>query len=688
MIRLKKDGKYFDIDDGETPTIEWVSTVFNDDADFKGSYSYTIKAPFSANNNTLLKNAHQIENRSARYAVDIVIEIFGQQWKQASMPFSITPEGYELNCLIDNGEFANLIKTKMLPEIFVVLKDNVLYDYQYEWLSGDPQETINVLTDRANNPGKGSCVFFSQKNDQMFGSFDGDTPPYDANYTINYYENTPAFLTYCQANANRKKAFYNPSYYLRWVITQVCKYLGFDTQGDFFTDSNTIGLVIDNTGILDLFDVFAFDGCKLAPAKHLPNIKIADFFKYVRSTFKLAIYFDGNERIAYFNYAPKIALDPDAVDISGFTEAGITIQSYVPTGYELVQAVDNDDALFKTFQYTKSYFIGDSGDDDPQQLNTFIGTLFMTDVTDVRPGTTAKWRVPRKRQLANAYTGIAQGTEAYNDGGYSKNDFAFRALNYIGPKFDSAGNVYYYATSDGKNPDATVNPNILSLWLGDTNGLIEKYLKAWFLYFLRTEDVEITAHLPGSLLLKLSPIKKITWTTPTRALIPAMINQISFEQSDVYENKIAAKIRVYPVYNQAATDVKAFTEFQPGDIENEGSIYVKFRLETVSEDSKTLFGQKIVSSLIQTGWLDFFSDEACSKPRNVSSLPVNMLYNYRGKNARNYVIDQHFSVTASGTSYQIQTALGISQTIYYKNSGDYWNKYYALLDGPDYIVVK
>jgi hypothetical protein len=658
MIRLKKDGQYFDIAPGETITTEWVSTVFNDEAEFNGSYTYPVKAPFTPRNNSLLNNAHLIENRSARYSTMVTIEIFGRPWKEAKLTFDVTPDGYEMNCLIDNAEFAKLIKEKLLPDAFVNYSEGVFTEFVYDRLSSNRQDTIYELMDRVHNPGKGSCVFISQKNDGLFGSFNGEGElPYSPSYSINYYTPAIDFLAYITQPANRKIAFYNPSYYLHWVLRKVCLYLGFEATGDFFTDPDTKTLIIDNTGFLDMADVFAADGCKLAPARHLPNIKMAEFFKVLRTTFKLAIYFDGNERKAYFNYAPQIIQNTDGVDITGYTEPGITIQSYVPSGYEIIQASDDDDALFKNFEYVKSYFIGDNK--DPQKLTSFTGTLFMTDLKEERPGLGSTWRIPRKNQVGNGYTPSALGTDAYNEKGYGKNEFSFRLLNYRGSRLDSKGNQYFYATSDGKDSDGVEHPTALCLWLGGTNGLINRFLKKWLMFFLRTEEVEITAHLPGDLLLQLSPVKKLLFTTATRALIPAMINQISFEQSDVYTSRIAAKIKIYPIYNQAATDVKAFTEVVIGEIENPGKIYVKLRLDERHRDELKAGNIMIVFNIFQNGFLDFFSDEACTKPRSVSSLKVKLIYNYRGKNPRNWVVNQQFEVVASGSSYQIVHPLGI-----------------------------
>ncbi len=688
MIRLKKDGKYFELAPNEKITTEWLSTVFNEEDTFSGSYTYPFKAGFTPVNNTLLQNAQQLENRSARKTTMVTIEVFGRPWKQAKMNFDITPDGYEMNCLIDNAEFAKLIKEKMLSDVFVIYDGGVFKDYVYDLLGSTQTETFNAFLERAKNPGKGSCVFYEQKNDTMFGSFnDGGTDlPYAADYRINPYTPTSNFLRLAMGPSEFNKYFYSPSYYLVWVVQKLCGYLGFEATGDFLTDPFTKTLVIDNPCFFGIREMFAVDGCKLAPAKHLPKIKIADFIKQLRSTFQLAIYFDGNERRAYFNYSADIIQSGDTVDITGYTEPGLTIKSNLPAGYELTQAIDSNDDLFKTFEYVKTFTIGES--DEFVKKENFFGTLFMSSLTEPRVGTTAKYRIPRKRLVGNGYTEAAVGTASENQTGYTKNEFTLRLLNYQGLKKDSAGTDYTYACSDSAEPDGTASKDALALWLGGDNGLIKRFIKDWYIFYLRTESVELTAHMPGYILHNMSPLKKLAFTTTTQARMTALFSQVSFESADEHADRLSAKLVVFPIYNQAASDLKTFTEFKPTEVENPGQIYVKFRLVETEREEIGFLKTKVVLKIVNDGFLDFFSDKECTKPRSVSNLPVNMLYNYRGLNARNYVIDQPFVVYASGKSHQIVQDIGIDQTHHYKSSKDFWDKTYDIRPGPDYIIVR
>lgn len=681
MIRIKKDDRYFDLAAGEKVTTEWVSTLFNDEAEFNGSFTWSVKAPFTPNNNALLENAYMIENRQARGFTTALMEVFGQTWKQCKLMFDVTADGYDLACFIDNAEFAKVIKEKTLPQVFVNFKDGEEVSLVEDYIADSVQGAIDELVYRASHPGEGSCVFFPQKNDSLFGTI-SEGQNFNSNYMINYFNAEPAFKDYVNNIANDAIAFYNPSYYLHWVIRQLCTWLGFEATGDFFTDPATRTLVVDNTGFYSMLAVFSDLGCRMQPARHLPKIKIADFLKKIRATFKVVIYFDSGERKAYFSYAPAIINGRDAVDISGYTEPRPTIKSYVPTGYTLIQPVDDKDDLFKTFEYIESFFIGDQ--EEPKKLDSFTGTSFMTAINEPRPSYGTTWRIPRKSQVGNGYTSHAQGSESHNKSGYGKNDFDFRLLNYLGMRMDSSNYSYPYATSDGREPDLTENPNAISCWLGGSNGLINRFVKEWLLYYLRTEEVEITAHLPPNLLLKLAPVKKLLFTTPSRALIPAMISQVSFEQGKGRNiDKLSAKIKIYPVYNQSASDVKAFTEVGQGDLINAGSIFVQYRQKEISREYYK--GSQQVSSIKVEGWLDFFSDPACTIPRTVTNLPVNMIYNYRGVNEKYYVIDDRYIIKASGASFQITD---INEIFYFNGGGDYWYKDYKLdpAGGPDYTV--
>ncbi|RZK39112.1 MAG: hypothetical protein EOO61_07440, partial [Hymenobacter sp.] len=82
MIAIRFQNEYFDLDEGEKITVDIFSTVFNEDDEFKGSYTFPASGPFSPKNNRLTANAHRIENRSARYQMEVILVVFGRPYKK------------------------------------------------------------------------------------------------------------------------------------------------------------------------------------------------------------------------------------------------------------------------------------------------------------------------------------------------------------------------------------------------------------------------------------------------------------------------------------------------------------------------------------------------------------------------------------------------------------------------------
>jgi hypothetical protein len=703
MLSIKYQGEYFDLSDGEKITVEYVSTVFNEDDEFNGSYSYPVKAPFSARNNRLLKNAHLIENRSSRIQPDVILEIFGRPWKKCKLSFDVGADGYSFYLSIDNAVFANLIKATSLHDIFTVFENSVFKNYVSLYLGHSKAETLDLLNDAIQNPGKGPCVFFPYKNDQFFGDFSGTgSKLYGDNIKI-FNQYSVSFDPPDQSGDWKKNFFYTPFFYLRWLISQVCEFLGFEATGDFFTDERSLKLVIYNTGVLS-YDLFLNDnGCLISVVQHLPNLKLNEFIKKLRSTYKLAIYFDANERKAYFNYAPRVLSSPEDVDISGQTEPGYEIKANTPSGFELVQQVDENDAMFGTYEYTKSFFIGDLT--EPKPLTGIAGTLFSTTVLEPRPGSAATFRVPWARQLGNIYSPLGAGSPAFNDTTLAvpeigKNDFTFRVLTYHGMQPDSAGLLYPYASGDDLDSDGTYRNGSLSCWLGGDRGMITAFQRQWLLYFLRTEQIELTAYLSADKVLQITPLKKIVWRTETQVLMSALLSQLSFEASDTYAQRLAAKITVYPDYNQAAADDPAYTQITAGTVVNPGEIYAKLRTVVTSIEYLDIRGlpkNVIVTAKHVNIFIDFFSDPAGTKARSVQNLPVKLDVHFRGAHPRD-ATDMQYTFSTSGSSWQVTPGLGNGQTDiieYYKDSNHHGIVTYQLstqpdgsLKFPEYTVIK
>ncbi|MBE7177694.1 MAG: hypothetical protein INR69_14900 [Mucilaginibacter polytrichastri] len=695
MLRIQYDGQYFDIRKGEQIVCEWVATLFNDEDEFKGSYTYPVLAPFTPKNNALLNHANRLENRLSRKKISVILEIFGQPWKKCSCVYTIGKEGYNLSLQIDNGEFASLIKSKELPQIFIEYGPNGIFrDWRYLRVGYSPVEVNTNMVDSARNPAKYPWVFFPIRNDGFWGGHDGDQKLYDDKTEIfNQYFPATGFRSALDMTVSQDKRFFTPFLYLRYVLREVCTYLGYTAAGDFFADPKTAGLVIDNTGVASLEDLFsAASGFQIKPAFHLPKMSVADFIKKVRGTFKMGVYFDANTMTAYFNYGPRILADRDAVDISGYAALGFEMKSAPAAGFELVQEKDDKDAMFKQLAYVRSFMIGETL--QPKKVDSIAGTLFMTSITYPRLGSNIGWRIPRKRQVGNAYTRRAFGSEAYveDEKNYTKNEFSFRLLNYLGMRNDTAGAEYPYASSDDLDADGEFRGSRVSLWLGGENGLIAGYHRDWYIFFVRTEQIELSAALPFSVLQQISPMRMLAWKTDTQTRIVALLNRLSFQASN-HAERILAKVSVYPFYNQAATDEPVYTEFVPVEEVNKGGLYARFAIENKYEEWRELregsFGGKKKNTIVRVD-LDyvvyFFSDEAGTIPKNVENMPVYFNYDYKGANPRNYEFNKPRNPTlrATGSVFRFR-----EQQYHYANKNDFWTRTYFLIQpaNADYVII-
>jgi hypothetical protein len=679
---------------GSSFTINWISTVFNDADEFLGSFSYPVNLAYCPSNNKALGMANLLENRSARVDRPVTCRCFGVHWKRCTLSFTLDETGYSAYLKIDNGAFGNILKNKMLAAIFEQDDANGTFtDFIYKNISYSKADTLTYLANSCNTPGKYPAYFFPVKNPSLFGSYSGSAnQPYDFGpQTVNPYNPATGWQSTVNDN-NTRNNFYTPFFSLTYIVTQVLAYLGYDPDGDFFTDPKILDKVIYNTGFIDTATMFADSGLKLAPARHLPAITLGDFFKRLRTHFKLAIYFDTNTQKCTITFVKSCLQTRDRINLSGYTSPAISIKSDLPTGYDLLQPIDDGDDLFKNFTYNKEFFIGST--DAPKSVDGFIGTLF-TQVQNNGLNNDHQYRLPRTAQLGNGYTATANGSDAWNETGYSKNSFGFRLLTYRGMQPDKQGSSYPYATSDEFDSDGTTNTYGMSLWLGGEKGILQLYNFDYYIFFLRAELVQVTAYLPMRLLQQITPLGLMEITSNTQAIIPAMLNDMTFESS-LNEKKLLAKMRVYPVYSQRDLDLPAISQFAPGEQINPGDIYAKF--VKVIDESKTSIrnhnGVIITTEQYAHYYLYFFSDAAGTKPRVVTNLKVILNMDYKGANPRNYA-NYNFQVIASGSTYLVgELEVNDLNHIYHYNSGsDFYTRIYTIptdaktLASVDYKVI-
>lgn len=676
MFALQYGDSFLELAGRESPLIRWVSTAFNDDQVLEGSGSYPIDLAPSAANDALLNFSTHLANRMARKDIEVVVHLMNQPWKRCTYSYEIRDGQPSGHLKIDNGELANRLKNIELPNVFVKTTNGVFADHEWLLLGTSPT-TTGASVEASLAQGAAPYTFFPQINEGLFGTFtpeDEEAAPYDENTRIiNRWFSYGFLVSNSDAEVN-SGMWYNPSFYLTWVIKKVCRFLGYEAIGDFFESDFINSLVIDNNSVYNLNQIFAEGGFSIAPALHLPNIKLTDFFKKLRGQFKLVYYFNSNTKQVHFQLGSSVLSSPERVDLDGYVEKRkLTTTKFEETGYELIQPIDSKDKLSEDLPYTKSFFIGETL--IPKKVEVPIGTTFMKyEINQDQTGTPV-WRIPIKNQLGNAFGIYAKGSAAYNPEGWGRNQWELRLISYQGLQQDADSLDYPYATSDGLAPD---NTTVLSdsCWLGGSRGILEIYHKLWYVFLLRTEKVELSARLTSLLLNQLSPLKKVRWATDEGVHLEALLSQVEFT-ADENKQLLKSEITVYPFYNQQAADLPGYSNFTGGEIENANPTFVKMEIVETSRTFRRKFlGARVLESIISSIIYTFYSDFAATIPKSVTNLEVNRV-NHRISTDGNS--DYPISLTANGFTL-VQTGL---ITYYWK--GDDMTRYTFTLSEGDYV---
>ena len=218
MFALIYNNEYLDLEPGQNPVIEWVSTLFNESDDLLGSFSYSIELANTSKNNLLLGNGNQLASRFARQDVEVMVELLGMPWKRCTLTYDISNGKRRGNLKIDNGEFASIIKDVKLPQVFEKLNNGSFVEFEYITLGTTLQQTYDNVTLSAKTVGAYPYAFYPFENKKIFGDYSGDDD--DRQYLDTVYlnewvnQNGGGFLN----NGVTKKYWFCPSMYLSCVV--------------------------------------------------------------------------------------------------------------------------------------------------------------------------------------------------------------------------------------------------------------------------------------------------------------------------------------------------------------------------------------------------------------------------------------------------------------------------------------
>ena len=650
MFGVRLNNVDLDIDESSKLSVEIVSTAMNDSDELIGSKSWPVLFPYSDKNKAAFKNAHLPENRSARkLKLTATITVFGTPWKECRLRYNITQKGYDADCEIDLTSVATLLKETDITQVFVNYKDGE-FD-SFKWIEFAPANNMGLgmkwIDDAAKNPGTTPFVFFPMWNDNKFGGAAWNDD-FEESGLVNYWAIWPVKLLPQLAGSNTfynwsimpepyRREFFSPQFYLSWVVKEICSFLGFQPVGDFFEHEFIKSLTIYNTGMVD--KTYFTHTFKYTAARHLPKLKISEFFKAIRKDFCRVLYFDATEKKAYFLLSDAFLSNRERVNISEFVDPSSITGPYnnEKEGFEITVKQDSSDLLYEETPSAKTYRIGIRSE-NMVKMEMGAGTTHMADF-DYYPD--MGWRLPRAKQVANVYSARAAGTDAFNDVNfpeeYCKNEFSLRYLSYKGLVNTSDGDPYPYATADSFNPSG-VDTYPYSCQPDGEKGILNKFNLSWFSFLLSTEKYELVSYLSDVKFRELSPIKMAAFTTSNQVRLNCVLDKGAIQYSDS-RGLMGCKMTLYPDYKLDALTALPVVKFETDFV----LFYAKLFATTWVVKQNSYLTQKKCSITVK-----FFSDAACLVPFSVTNQKVRLNQWFHGVEEHDWR-DETLEFSVTGT---------------------------------------
>ncbi len=136
---------------------------------------------------------------------------------------------------------------------------------------------------------------------------------------------------------------------LKWVLDKIADHFGFTWDGDFYTDSVTPALLIDNTFALDDAQYFigrnkfVFWKREFNMSDLVPDVKVVEFLSNIQSRYNIGILPDATGKKVSLYYRENVALGSDQEDITGFSSPVQKIIDQRITGFNMIVSQDDDD---------------------------------------------------------------------------------------------------------------------------------------------------------------------------------------------------------------------------------------------------------------------------------------------------------------------------------------------------------
>lgn len=480
MIEIRNfDGLLAELYPDTSISIEKNNPLFNDKDEFFEDITYSFKLPDTENNKMFFKNGHLVEANNEVYKMPVQCIVSGFPFFAGSIKYSFVDGNFDAILLVNFGEVVDKIKNIKISEIYFndIIPDEI---------------TPTFMKTVCENPLQYPFSYFPVYNEKWWS---GGVTAYPM---INNWDHAAQNFVFSSGFGTAVCPYFK----LKYVLTKIINYLGFECSGGFMNDVESDKIYIYNS----LY--FARPNNSNA---YLPfDLLITDFLKQIRERRKISCSFDVFNGVANIESANSLLNSTDFFDLSPYISDVAEINIAPINGYSITLKPNPKDASFKDpgdatkYLPTNKLIIGKG----EKELELAISTLKEKAVADyVMPMTS--------EQL------------------YGKENFPLRLIYYNGMRSVAGGKVF---------PEAKP----LELSLKDA---------VWYQFLNDGKLLKINACIPTYLLPELTSSKKIGIKSNEGYYTSAIFEKISYSLANTNSEYVNVTVNCRSVVFDYTTPV-------------------------------------------------------------------------------------------------------------------------------------
>lgn len=275
MTITTPEGNRFILYENDVVTIDLFSSLFTEDGELKGSYSYSGKAPLIPNKK-LIAYGDMLEVNTSGKLTGLQVQLGNIYWTDVNMLYQVNDQTeIEFSLTLNLSLINDRLKKTSLTQI----------PFPTHYLGSTELEIQNSMMQASQSfDWNDSPYTFAPVTAPRFAGQPQDAEADEGVISTDGYVNSMrvendemVFNAPNRLADSRLKYIVVPYFYLNFVLKQLANFLGFQIGGEVMTDTETSKIVIYN--INQAFIPLDSIGMYVTASDHLPDITAAEFLK-------------------------------------------------------------------------------------------------------------------------------------------------------------------------------------------------------------------------------------------------------------------------------------------------------------------------------------------------------------------------------------------------------------------------